>query len=192
LGESVIEIVSYRPSWQTEFQELGSTLRGRLGDIALRIDHIGSTSIPGLCAKNIIDIQVTVAQLGGEANASLRSLGYLQHPDVLADHVPPNDHRPETDWAKFFFMQPTGQRRTNVHVRQAGKPNQRYALLFRDYLASHPPVAAAYGELKRRLAASLASDDAYPDVKDPAVDLIYFAAEEWASASQWHPPQSGA
>lgn len=82
-------------------------------------------------------------------------------------------------------MEPSGQRRINVHVREAGRPNQRYALLFRDYLIAHPRAAAAYGELKQRLAASLISEDAYADVKDPAVDLIYFAAEEWASHSQW-------
>ncbi len=74
----------------------------------------------------------------------------------------------------------------------SAKPNQRYALLFRDYLASHPWVAAAYGELKVRLAASLASEDDDPDVKDPAVDLIYFAAEEWASGCQWQPQASDA
>ena len=86
---------------------------------------------------------------------------------------------PKAEWEQFFFTQAAGQRRVNIHVRQAAKPNQRYALLFRDYLASHPRVAAAYGELKVRLAASLASEDDDPDVKDPAVDLIYFAAEEW-------------
>jgi hypothetical protein len=78
-----------------------------------------------------------------------------------------------------------------LHGANLGKPNQRYALLFRDYLASHPPVAAAYGELKRRLAAALAKDESYPTVKDPAVDLIYLAAEQWASTSGWTPTQPG-
>lgn len=188
----MIDIVAYRPSWQTEFRELGAKLRRGMGDLALRIDHIGSTSVPDLCAKDVIDIQVTVAQFSDEVNAILRGLGYSQHPGVLADHVPPDYPGPQADWAKLFFLQPAGERRVNVHVRQVGRPNQRYALLFRDYVASHPPVAAAYGELKRRLAASLASDEAYPDVKDPAVDLIYFAAEQWASASNWKPRHSGA
>jgi len=60
-------------------------------------------------------------------------------------------------------------------------------LLFRDYLVAHPPAAAAYGQLKQRLAASLRNEDDYADVKDPAVDLIYFAAEVWASQTRWQP-----
>ena len=181
----MIEIVPYRSSWRLEFRELGSGLRSGLGDVALRIDHIGSTAVPGLCAKDIIDIQITVALLGTAERSLLSSLGYVKHPEIAGDHVPPEYDGPEADWAKFFFMQPAGQRRLNVHVRQAGKPNQRYALLFRDYLSSHSPVASAYGELKRRLAVSLVRDEDYPDIKDPAVDLIYFAAEQWASTSCW-------
>jgi GrpB-like predicted nucleotidyltransferase (UPF0157 family) len=64
--------------------------------------------------------------------------------------------------------------------------------LFRDYLRAHPFTAAAYAELKRRLAAGLANPRTYPDVKDPAVDLIYLAAEEWATATGWQPGPSDA
>ncbi|QEL55340.1 hypothetical protein FYK34_07065 [Chromobacterium paludis] len=74
-----------------------------------------------------------------------------------------------------------------MHVRRVGAANQRYALLFRDYLRAHPASAAAYGELKRRLAAGLADPDCYPDVKAPAVDLIYLAAEQWAELTSWQP-----
>jgi uncharacterized protein YhfF len=85
----------------------------------------------------------------------------------------------------MFFVEALGERRANVHVRRAGSANERYALLFRDYLRAHPLVAAAYAELKRRLSASLADVANYADVKDPAVDLIYLAAEPWASATSW-------
>jgi GrpB-like predicted nucleotidyltransferase (UPF0157 family) len=71
-----------------------------------------------------------------------------------------------------------------------GRANQRYPLLFRDYLRMHPATAEAYGELKRRLAQNLADWETYPDVKDPAVDLIYFAAEDWATASGWRIEES--
>jgi GrpB-like predicted nucleotidyltransferase (UPF0157 family) len=73
-----------------------------------------------------------------------------------------------------------------------GRANQRYALLFRDYLRAHPATAAAYAELKRRLAQHLADPQTYPEVKDPAVDLIYFAAEDWAVATHWQPGPSDA
>jgi len=72
-------------------------------------------------------------------------------------------------------------------VRVQGRANQRYPLLFRDYLRSHPATAAAYAELKRRLSQSLADPENNPEVKDPAVDLIYLAAEEWAAATGWQP-----
>jgi len=183
----MITIVPHRPSWSVEFREIAAALRAGIGEMALHVDHIGSTSVPHLCAKDVIDLQVTVAKLDGGIAERLRQLGFVQRSEIEGDHVPPGYAGPEGDWAKLFFVQPNAQRRTNVHVRQSGRPNQRYALLFRDYLVAHPSAAAAYGELKQRLAGSLDSEDAYADVKDPAVDLIYFAAEEWASHSQWQP-----
>ena len=77
-------------------------------------------------------------------------------------------------------------------MRVQGRANQRYPLLFRDYLRTHPATAEAYAELKRRLAQHLADPKTYPDVKDPAVDLIYLAAEDWASVTGWHPGRSDA
>ena len=70
-------------------------------------------------------------------------------------------------------------------MRAVDRANQRYPLLFRDYLRAHPRSAAAYAELKRRLADNLRDLDSYPDVKDPACDLIIAAAEDWASATTW-------
>jgi GrpB-like predicted nucleotidyltransferase (UPF0157 family) len=80
----------------------------------------------------------------------------------------------------MYFHPPANQRRTNTHVRVPGRANQRYPLLFRDYLRAHPQTAEAYARLKRALAEHLADPFMYPDVKDPAVDLIYLAAEKWA------------
>ena len=111
--------------------------------------------------------------------------GYERLRDIGKDHAPAGAAGTDTDWEKWYFTAPAGQRRTNTHVRVAGSANQRYALLFRDYLRAHPATAAAYAELKRRLAAGLADPDDYPDVKDPAIDLIYLAAEDWATATGW-------
>lgn len=183
----MITLVAHRPAWKDEFRHLATLLRGALGGLALRIDHIGSTAIPAICAKDIIDVQVTVAALA-EAKAALRSAGFLERVAVQRDHVPPGYPGPEDDWSKAYFVEPQGVRQANVHVRLLHKPNQRYALLFRDYLLGHPQTARAYGELKQRLANSLANAADYPDVKDPAVDLIYFAAEEWAQQTGWRPP----
>lgn len=75
----------------------------------------------------------------------------------------------------------------NVHVRVAGRPNQRYPLLFRDYLRAHADAAAAYARLKRRIADLGIDKGVYADVKDPACDLILIAAEGWAEQTGWVP-----
>ncbi len=188
----MITIVDYQPTWTTEFAAIAATLRRGLGDLALRIDHIGSTSVPGLAAKNIIDVQITVAGLDPQVLALLTALGYTRAPGIWNDHRPPSSQGPDSDWEKWFMREPAGQRLTNTHVRIQGRPNQRYPLLFRDYLRTHGATAAAYAELKRRLARELADSTTYPDVKDPAVDLIFFAAEDWAAATGWQmgPPDA--
>lgn len=186
----MLEVVDYCTSWPSEFQCVAQTVFTAIGALALRIDHIGSTAVPRLCAKDIIDVQVTVQSLSTGVVQDLQASGYVHRPGITQDHVPPGYEGPVSDWAKLFFLQPVGNRRANVHVRLTGRPNQRYALLFRDFLRANHPTAAAYGELKRRLAASLARDEAYPDVKDPAVDLIYFAAEAWAKQTNWKLPAS--
>ena len=188
----MVEIIPYQKSWPTDFQEIASNLRRALGELALRIDHIGSTAVPGLPAKDVIDIQITVAALDDRVIAAITALGYTQPEGVWRDHCPPNVVGPETEWDKWLFRPPPGQRRTNTHVRVQGRANQRYALLFRDYLRAHPASAGAYAELKRRLAQHLADPQTYPDVKDPAVDLIYLAAEDWAAATCWQPGPSDA
>jgi hypothetical protein len=91
--------------------------------------------------------------------------------------------RPGLDQA--VFSPAPGSRAANVHVRVQGRPNQRYALLFRDYLRAHPVAARAYAELKRRLAALNIDVGVYADVKDPACDIIMAAAEDWCVQTGW-------
>jgi len=183
----VVAIVPYDERWPGEFDRIAAALRGALTAHAVSIDHIGSTAVPGLSAKDVIDIQITARELAPAIAGALRGAGFLRLPEVIADHVPPGHSDAPGEWSKWLFVEPPGQRRINLHVRQAGRPNQRYALLVRDFLRASPLVAAAYAELKRRLAASLADPADYPEVKDPAVDLIYLAAEAWAVASGWRP-----
>lgn len=181
----MIEIVPYQETWPLAFQEIAASLRQALGRLAKRIDHIGSTSVPGLAAKDIIDVQITVAALNQPLIRAMNDLGYTLPEGVWRDHPPPNFVGPDSEWEKLLFRPPAGQRRTNTHVRVQGRANQRYALLFRDYLRTHADTAAAYAELKHRLAQHLADPQTYPEVKDPAIDLIYFAAEAWAEGTNW-------
>jgi GrpB-like predicted nucleotidyltransferase (UPF0157 family) len=185
---SVIEIVEYKPEWPEEFRRIAAALSEALGDLALRIDHIGSTSVPGLAAKDVIDVQVTVAALEpfDPLEAAFSAAGYSLLPEIVCDHRPPGAAGPDSDWEKRYARAPAEQRRTNLHIRVLGRPNQRYALLFRDYLRAHPAAAAAYAEVKRQLAAHHPEDiNAYVTIKDPVCDVIMSAAEEWAAATGW-------
>lgn len=183
-----VTIVEYQSAWRIDFEVIASDLRQALGVEALQVDHIGSTAVPALAAKDIIDIQVTVRCLGGVVLEKLLAAGFSTHTQLVRqDHVPPGFEAQEQDWRKLFFMQRPGARRCNIHVRQVGKPNQRYPLLVRDFLRSEPRIAEAYGALKQRLASALADPETYPDIKDPVSDIIYLAAERWASATNWQP-----
>jgi GrpB-like predicted nucleotidyltransferase (UPF0157 family) len=185
LNKKNIQIVQYRDSWPAEFISIASILRRGLGGLALRIDHIGSTSVPGLAAKDIIDIQITMAELNEQVDRAMLAMGYTRVAEISQDHQPAQVGGAAEDWQKWYYRPPAEQRPSHFHVRVMGRLNQQYPLLFRDYLRTHPATAQAYAELKRRLADNLADADSYPDVKDPAVDLIYLAAEEWAVAVGW-------
>jgi GrpB-like predicted nucleotidyltransferase (UPF0157 family) len=183
-----VEIVEYDLTWPDAFGDVASRLRLILGDRASRIDHIGSTSVAGLASKDVIDIQVSVKQdsdLDGVAR-ELEKAGWTSRPDINRDHDVPGSPVDQLASRKRFLNEPSGSRSVNLHVRVMGRANQRYPLLFRDYLRAHPFSAQAYATLKRDLAHLLHDDpDRYPDVKDAACDLIYFAAEDWAQAIGW-------
>jgi len=183
-------IAPYSERWPDAFLAVAKRIRDALGPAALRIDHIGSTAVPGLPAKNVIDVQVAVADLG--AADALAAAGFRPCERIAVDHCPPGNDGSAEQWTKRLFTEADGERRANVHVRVEGRANQRYALLFRDYLRTHPQTAEAYAELKRRLAAHMPDTATYADVKDPAVDLIALAAEDWAAATGWQPGPSDA
>ena len=174
--------MTYDPAWPERFVELGRALRGGLGEVALRIDHIGSTAVPGLAAKPIIDIQVSVAAFEPlEAfRVPLERLGYVYRAD--------NSER-----TKRYFREPLGRRRTHVHVRRAGSFSEQWALLFRDYLRAHPAVAADYEAEKRTLAIRFRDDrHGYTEAKGPQLWVIIRQADEWAQAQGWQPGPSDA
>ena len=184
----MIVISKYNPKWAVEFESIKLSLQRILGDLALRIDHIGSTSVPGLGAKDIIDIQVTLKELDDQIKGCLISAGYRYWGTIAYDHVPQGENDNPKLWEKFFFNQPEGQRPANIHMRVDGHPNQTYPLLFRDYLRAHPNSAKSIELIKRELAKRHADDlDAYYDIKDPVYDLIWDAALEWSCYIGWKP-----
>jgi GrpB-like predicted nucleotidyltransferase (UPF0157 family) len=183
-----IEIVAPRASWRSDFRALRDSLL-LVAPSGSLLHHIGSTAVPGLDAKDVIDLQLTVSSLTDLDPARIEAAGFRHIPD-RSDHAPPGLDVPDEGLAKRLFRS-TGRRAT-LHVREAGQFNQRYALLCRDYLRTHPVAAAAYAQIKRRLARRFPNDDeAYYDIKDPVFDIIMDGANEWASATRWcFPPQT--
>jgi GrpB-like predicted nucleotidyltransferase (UPF0157 family) len=183
-----VEILPYQERWPAEFAHIADTLRAALGGLAARVDHIGSTSVPGLASKDRIDIQIGVRSLDERDAlvAAMTPLGYTPLAGLGSDHVPAGEEASPGEWSKLFFTPAAGQRAQNVHVREIGRRNWRYALLFRDYLRAQPAAAAGYAELKRRLAALPGvSSGVYADTKDPVCDIIMAAAEDWAMRTGW-------
>ncbi|GAA1610611.1 hypothetical protein GCM10009789_76210 [Kribbella sancticallisti] len=184
---SAITIVRPDASWAAQFDKTARVVHDILGDTVVRVDHIGSTAVPGLAAKDVLDIQATVvAESDLEDAVQLLVAADWEARPPRRDHPVPGLPQDEFQWVKRLVIEPMYRRRVNLHLRVAGRANQRYALLFLDYLRAHPDTAAAYGEFKRRAATlPFESTDEYADLKDPVCDLIYLPAEEWAARTGW-------
>ena len=123
-GRKPLVIADYDPAWPDRFLAIGRSLRGALGDAILCIDHIGSTAVAGLPAKDLIDVQVTVRDLAG-ADAWAEELlpGLVRRQKVTADHVPPGATADPSEWTKRYWSE---RWTLHVHVREQGRLNQRY------------------------------------------------------------------
>jgi GrpB-like predicted nucleotidyltransferase (UPF0157 family) len=184
-------ITGHQSGWAECFTELAAIVRASVGDDALRIDHIGSTAVPGLGSKDIIDMQVTVGALACADRWPDRMGPFERRPSSVADHFPPGAGA-SADWEKRYWASKASPR-AHLHVRAEGRANQRYALLFRDYLRAHDEAATAYERAKRALARLHPEDGvAYQLVKDPICDLIMVSAQEWAARVRWKPGPSDA
>jgi GrpB-like predicted nucleotidyltransferase (UPF0157 family) len=183
-AEDGVIVVGYDPDWPARFRELTGPMRAALGDIARRIDHIGSTAVPGLAAKPVIDIQISVASFEplDAFRLPLEALGYIfraENPELT----------------KRYFREPPGAGRVHIHVRLLGHWNEQFALLFRDYLRTHPETAGRYGILKRDLAARYSRPherQLYTEAKDPFIWESMYAANRWAQDTGWRAGPSDA
>jgi GrpB-like predicted nucleotidyltransferase (UPF0157 family) len=182
-------ITPYQPQWVDEFRQIATRIRTLIGQAAIRIDHIGSTAVPALAAKDVIDIQISVPDLDDASGVTdrLSASGFRQRGALQYDvfHTKP-ERDPEL--RKLFMREPEGERRAHIHIREFGRFNQRFALLFRDYLRASGNVRAEYEFLKRRAAQLLPeSIDNYLSLKDPVEHIIYEAAALWAEKVHWKP-----
>jgi GrpB-like predicted nucleotidyltransferase (UPF0157 family) len=181
-------VVAYQRDWPERAARLITQLANVLGPAAHRIEHIGSTAIPGMAAKVVLDLQVSVGDLNLAARSfdlPLAGLGFRRSQYEM-DHVPAGRTDDPNRWAKRLWSRrdlPEGD--VNLHVRLVGSPNERVALLFRDWFRAHPGAVPAYTAFKVTLAGSTPDIDTYTDAKDPVVDLVIVIAEEWAASLDW-------
>lgn len=183
-------VVDYRRDWPERAANLIGVLADSVGRLAPRIEHIGRTAIPGMAAKDVLDLQASVADLDGAArtlDAPLAALGF-RRPIHEADHVPAGRSDPPARWAKRLWLR-RGHREgdVNLHVRLTGSANERVALLFRDWFRAHPDAVPAYAAFKLALAQATPDFDSYTGAKDPVVDLVIVVAEAWATSLGWQP-----
>jgi GrpB-like predicted nucleotidyltransferase (UPF0157 family) len=185
-----VEVVPYDDRWPGRAAAELAALRSALGPLACHADHIGSTAVPAMAAKDVLDLQLSVLDLDAAAaafDAPLARLGYTRLP-YERDHVPAGDDSDPALWAKRYWRrrdQPAGD--VNLHVRVAGSPNERLALLFRDWLRAHPLAVPAYARFKSELARAVPDLVGYTEIKDPVVDLVVAAAAGWARDTAWQP-----
>lgn len=164
-----IRIVEYDPGWPARFTQWERAIRAGLGGAARRVEHVGSTSVPGLPAKPIIDVQVSVIDLDDES---------LYVPQLERAGV---QLRSRDDWHRYFRPFPGQPRAVHVHVCAEGSAWEREHLLLRDYLRTDPEARAAYAAVKRDAATVWADDHyAYTDAKSEVVLAILGQAEQWA------------
>jgi GrpB-like predicted nucleotidyltransferase (UPF0157 family) len=186
----MITIIEYQPRWPEQFMEIANRLKAAMGQHMISIHHIGSTSIPGTAAKDVIDIQITVSEFDEEVLLPIRECGFIQLEQVFKDHHPPGvPQLNEDELLKVFFQ--LDKPAVNLHIRKSGKFNQRYALLCRDYLRNNSAATKAYEQVKKHLANYFPKNmTAYYDIKDPVFDIIMAGAELWATQTKWNESKS--
>jgi len=182
----IVVLVPSREEWRTEFVVLSERLAETLGGVAAAIDHVGSTAVPGLAAKDVIDAQVRVRSLDPAGVVGLERIGFRRRPEPWNRE----DRIGEERFAKAVFAPPVGERPVNVHVRLEGSPNARYALLFRDFLRADEAARRAWGGLKAAVAEVAPDLLSYGSVKAAALPLLMQSAERWAEATGWTPEAS--
>jgi GrpB-like predicted nucleotidyltransferase (UPF0157 family) len=181
-GAGSIVVSGYDPKWPTLFVQERTSIKNALGPFALAIEHIGSTAVPGLPSKPIIDMVVGVPSLEEAEErcvSRLEELGYIYIPEY-ASWLPGE---------LFFRKGPPGPWTHHVHLMEPSHPRWDALLVFRDYLRAHPEAADAYANIKRALAASSVDDiAAYRTGKSNFVEEATAKARTWRAGCRMVQP----
>ncbi|OMC38381.1 dephospho-CoA kinase [Mycobacterium sp. IS-1264] len=187
IARAPARLVPADPAWPAQARRIVARLQTACGHKALRVDHIGSTAVPGLDAKDVIDIQITVQSLAvaDELAEPLLSVGYPRIDAITHDVAHSDD---PALWRKRIHASADPGRPTNVHIRVDGWPNQQFALLFVDWLTANPDARADYLAAKRDAEERAnGHTDAYVAAKEPWFLDAYRRAREWADSTGWRP-----
>ncbi len=164
-----IEVVPYDPFWKTLFKQESSRIQKVICEGLVAVHHIGSTSVPGLSAKPIIDITPEVLDLKilDRFDQAMKGLGYR----VMGEYGIPG---------RRFYLKGFVARTHHVHAFESASEGLIRHLAVRDYLRSHPEEAAAYSKLKTNLAAQFPHDnDGYCNGKHEFFKLLELRALCW-------------
>jgi dephospho-CoA kinase len=177
-----LQLVTFDPTWPDQALRIIKRIQTACSAKVLRIDHIGSTAVPGMDAKDVIDIQAAVASLdvADEIADALADIGYPRIEHITSD-VPHTDD--PALWQKRIHGAADPGRPARIHIRVDGWPNQQFALLFRDWLKANPTVREEYMAVKRQALGA----PHYSDAKEPWFGDAYRRAWEWAEANGWRP-----
>jgi dephospho-CoA kinase len=175
------------PTWPAQAERLLARIRHAAGDAAVTLDHIGSTAVPGLLAKDVLDLQLGVRSLDDADDASfvsaMAAAGFVREEGDWYDNG-----KDGTRWPKRFHGSCDPGRVAHVHVRQAGSPGWAWALMFRDWLRAQPRERATYASMKTELASGVASVTDYAKAKEPWFEEADLRARAWAAHTGWAAP----
>ena len=178
-------LVDPDPTWSQQAQRLIERLRFSVGSRILRADHIGSTSVPGLPAKQLLDIQVVVSELAEAAQVAeaARRAGFVHAPGQWFGTDRDGVEHPEE-----VIVDADPARPANINIRSADRPIWRETLLLRDWLRAHEDERNAYAATKHALTRQPNSHvDDYSRKKMPWISAALRRAEEWAASTRWSP-----
>lgn len=184
------------PTWPLQAARLMARIQAAAGDRGIAVDHIGSTSVPGLAAKDVIDLQLRVASLD-DADFLATALADAGFPRV-AGNLQDTGHdfaggRQGERWEKRFHNTADPGRPVNLHVRVDGSPGALLALAFRDWLRADATARRAYESHKRLLAFDHQGDSStagYAQAKEPWLAQMVPDLNGWIARTRWHCPQA--
>ena len=180
-----LAVVAYDSRWPGDFAVLARKGPKCARLAAVRVSHVGSTSVPGLAAKDCIDVQVEARALDEDLiTGCFGRIGFRLRPEPWNRAEP----TPGGPCPKLVFAPPAGERASNIHVVEAASEAARRKLLFRDFLRANDTARDAWSDFKQRLAAMAGDIYQYGQAKAGPTEILLIAAESWACQSRWASP----